>query len=325
MRLLFYLKHNEKYVSWYILGLIDYGIPMSNLSQRQLDELWEIIITSFRNKFLEEDFFLKGKISELQMPQMEESFKLAKVEEYDSYMTIFEPPLIGFYDRRIIMRFICDIEEFFTIKKYRDDILRDLKFLFEDLKGASLTADDTSDIGEKDWIINGIYIYPLIIVKNCIELIQEEWAVAKENKIDPIFSIPTTSLTYSVSERGDWFNFFSFKEHYIRLSVRSAIVYCDGTIPSDLKQTLINAIYLGGLYEQMKRLQNGSLPLTRQRMRAIDDDVLLQLASVIRSMIQNYLSSAHIAEKQRFVNFFIAALSFLLSIIAIIVTVIQTV
>ncbi|MCK5299342.1 MAG: hypothetical protein KAJ76_10570, partial [Candidatus Heimdallarchaeota archaeon] len=96
----------------------------------------------------------------------------------------------------------------------------------------------------------------------------------------------------------------------------------DGWIPLEFKQTLINAIYTGGIYEQMLRTRNTQKPLTRQRMRAIDDDILMKLADHIRDMIKTNIDAARIAEKQRFIGFFIASLSFLISVMAFILSMI---
>ncbi|MHA1558046.1 MAG: hypothetical protein ACTSPM_14085, partial [Candidatus Heimdallarchaeota archaeon] len=58
-----------------------------------------------------------------------------------------------------------------------------------------------------------------------------------------------------------------------------------------------------------------------QRMRAIDDDILLKLADVIKDMVKTNIDSARIAEKQRFISFFIASLSFLISVIAFVISI----
>lgn len=314
-------KKEKDYVAWYILALFDFGLPISNLSSRQLDELWIKILESFKKIIPQPDFFIKGTIKEIEMPSFDESFKLATVEPYSSYVDIIRSPLIGFYNQRLIIRLTLDFEEFFEIKEHRDDILRDLKFVFEDLKGVKVSAEDPEGVGEKPWEIKDIFYYPLIIVKNGAEIIKEEYIAARFNNVDPIFSIPSTALTYTLPERGKWFSLFSFKEHYIRVSVRSVMVFCDGWIPHEFKQTLINAIYQGGIYEQMRRLRNVSKPLTRQRMRAIDDDILLKLAVVIKDMVKTNIDSARIAEKQRFISFFIASLSFLISVIAFVISI----
>ncbi|MFW9924628.1 MAG: hypothetical protein ACFFDW_15205, partial [Candidatus Thorarchaeota archaeon] len=214
-------RKEPDYVAWYILALINYGLPVSNLSQRQLNELWKIILENFQKYLPKENFFVNGSITEIDMPHIEESFKLAKIEPYTSYINIIRSPLIGFYNRRLIIRLTLSYEDFFEIREHRDDILRDLKFVFEDLKGAKVSALDSEGIGEKPMEIQEIFFYPLIIVRNGARLIKEEYKNAQQQSIDPIFSIPSTSLTYTLPERGKWFNLFSFKEHYIRLSVRS--------------------------------------------------------------------------------------------------------
>ncbi|MBK5114838.1 MAG: hypothetical protein KGD59_11615 [Candidatus Heimdallarchaeota archaeon] len=318
------MKRKESdYVAWYILALFDYGMPVSNLSQRQLNELWAKILEAFKKYMPKEDFFVKGKIKEIDMPHLEESFKLAEIESYDSYIDLRRSPLIGFYNRRLIIRLTIGIEDFFELKAHRDDILRDLKFVFEDLKGTKVSVEDAEGIGEKPWEINEIFYYPLIIVRNGVKMIKEEIKASKKLSVDPIFSIPSTTLTYTLPERGQWFSLFSFKEHYIRLSVRSVMVFCDGWIPLEFKQTLINAIYTGGIHEQMRRMRNVQKPLTRQRMRAIDDDILMNLAEIIRDMVKTNIDSARIAEKQRFIGFFIASLSFLISVMAFIISLIS--
>jgi len=313
-------RDDDNYVAWYILALFDYGVPVSNLSKRQLEELWKYILNAFRKNMPKKDFFLKGEIKEIAMPYSEESFKLAQISPYKSYIDLRRSPLIGFYNRRFIIRMTIGTEDFFKIRNYRDDILRDLKFVFEELIGVKLTAKDPEGIGEKPWEVKDIFYYPLIIVRNGSHLIKDEYVSSKRNSVDPIFSIPTTSLTYTLPERGKWFSLFSFKEHYIRVSVRSVMVFCDGWIPLEFKQALINAIYLGGLYEQMKRMRKSEGLVTRQRMRAIDDVILMNLADTIKEMVKTYIDAARIAEKQRFISFFIALLSFLLSTIALILT-----
>lgn len=315
-------RKEPDYVAWYILALFDYGIPVSNLSQRQLNELWQIILESFRRNLPHKDFFLKGEVVEIDMPHLEESYKLAKIEPYSSYVNIIRSPLIGFYNRRLIIRLTLKSEDFFEIRKHRDDILRDLKFVFEDLKGVKVSAEDPDGIGEKPWEIHDILFYPLIIVKNGAKLIREEYKVAKIQSVDPIFSIPTTSLTYTLPERGKWFSLFSFKEHYIRVSVRSVMIFCDDWIPLEFKQALINAIFQGGIYEQMRRLREVKEPISRQRLRAIDDEILLNLAEVIKDLVKTNIDAARIAEKQRFISFFIASLSFLISAVAFILSII---
>ena len=317
------IREEPDYVAWYILALIDYGMPISNLSQRQLNELWGKILDSFKKSLPHKDFFLKGEIQEIDMPHVDESYKLAKIEPYNSYVDIIRSPIIGFYNQRLIIRLTIASEDFFKIRQHRDDILRDLKFVFEDLKGTKVSVQDPEGIGEKPWEIKDVFFYPLIIVKNGAKFIQEEFNEAKKQNVDPIFSIPTTSLTYTLPERGKWFSGFSFKEHYIRLSVRSVMVFCDGWVPQEFKQTLINAIFQGGIYEQMRRLRNISKPISRQRMRAIDDDILLNLAEVIRDLVKTNIDSARIAEKQRFTSFFISALSFLISVIAFVISMIN--
>ncbi len=314
-------KKEKDYVAWYILALFDFGLPISNLSSRQLEELWVKILESFKKMIPHPDFFLKGDIKEIDTPSFEDSFKLATVDPYTSYVDIIRSPLIGFYNQRLIIRLTLGFEEFFEIKEHRDDILRDLKFVFEDLKGVKVTAEDPGGVGEKAWEIKDIFYYPLIIVKNGADIIKEEYASARLNNVDPIFSIPSTALTYTLPERGKWFSLFSFKEHFIRVSVRSVMVFCDGWIPHEFKQTLINAIYQGGIYEQMRRLRIASKPVTRQRMRAIDDDILMKLADVIKDMVKTNIDSARIAEKQRFIGFFIASLSFLISVIAFVISI----
>jgi len=316
------LKKNEDYVAWYILALFDFGEPISNLSERQLNELWTKINKAIIKQMPKKEFFLKGEIKEIDMPHLEESFKLAKIEPYDSYINIIRSPLIGFYNQRLIIRLTIAQEDFFELREHRDDILRDLKYVFEELKGVKLTATDPSGIGEKPWEVKNVYSYPLIIIRNGAKFIKEEYKAAKANSVDPIFSIPTTSLTYTLPERGKWFSLFSFKEHYIRLSVRSVIVYCDGWIPQEFKQTLINAIYQGGIHEQMKRIQEIDEPISKQRLRAIDDVILLNLAAVIKDMVKTNIDAARIAEKQRFISFFIASLSFLISAMAFIISMI---
>ncbi|NHK31870.1 MAG: hypothetical protein FK730_10995, partial [Asgard group archaeon] len=261
-------KSEKEYVAWYILALFDFGVPISNLSQRQLDELWCKILDSFKKHIPDKDFFVKGEIKEIGMPRLEESFKIATIEPYESYIDLHRSPLIGFYNRRLIIRLTIGREYFFEIRKIRDDILRDLKFVFEDLKGVKLTVKDSEGVGEKPWELQDIFYYPLIIVRNGAKLIKDEYAAAKVNSVDPIFSIPSTSLTYTLPERGKWFNLFSFKEHYIRVSVRSVMIFCDGWIPLEFKQSIINAIFQGGIYEQMRRMRNISKPITRQRMRS---------------------------------------------------------
>ena len=315
-------KKEESYVAWYILALFDFGLPVSNLSSRQLEELWEKILEAFRKTMPHPDFFVKGKIQEIDMPKYDEAFKLAKISPYSSYVDLRRSPLIGFYNQRLIIRLTLGFEEFFEIKEHRDDILRDLKFVFEDMIGEKVSVKDPEGVGEKPWCVQDIVYYPLIIVKNGADLIKEEYAAAKKNSVDPIFSIPSTALTYTLPERGKWFSLFSFKEHFIRVSVRSVMVFCDGWIPQEFKQTLINAIYQGGIYEQMRRLRNISEPQTRQRMRAIDDDILMKLADVIKDMVKTNIDSARIAEKQRFISFFIASLSFLISVVAFILSII---
>ena len=315
-------RKEPDYVAWYILGLIDYGVPISNLSQRQLDELWDKILQSFKKNIPHKDFFLKGEIQEIEMPRLEESFKLAKIEPFTSYVNILRSPLIGFYNQRLIIRLTLESEDFFKIREHRDDILRDLKFVFEDLKGVKVSAQDPDGIGEKPWEIKDILFYPLIIVKNGARLIKEEYKVAKFESVDPIYSIPITSLTYTLPERGKWFSMFSFKEHYIRLSVRSVMIFCDGWIPLEFKQTLINAIFQGGIYEQKHRLNKIQKPISRQRLRALDDEILLNLADVIKDLVKTNIDSARIAEKQRFISFFIASLSFLISVFAFVISLI---
>ena len=316
------VKTNEDYVAWYILALFDFGVPISNLSERQMEELWSKIKDAFEKQMPKKEFFVKGEINEIDMPHLEESFKLAKIENYESYINIIRSPLIGFYNQRLIIRLTIAKEDFFELREHRDDILRDLKYVFEDLKGVKLTALDPDGIGEKPWVVQNIFSYPLIIIRNGAKLIKEEYKAAKENSVDPIFSIPTTSLTYTLPERGKWFSLFSFKEHYIRLSVRSVMVYCDGWIPQEFKQTLINAIYQGGIHEQMESIQEVTGPISKQRMRAIDDNILLNLAAVIRDMVKTNIDAARIAEKQRFISFFIASLSFLISAMAFIISMI---
>ncbi|MCK5047057.1 MAG: hypothetical protein KAS22_10795, partial [Candidatus Heimdallarchaeota archaeon] len=157
------MKKNENdYVAWYILALFDYGMPVSNLSQRQLNELWSKILESFRKFIPKKDFFVKGEIKELDKPHLEESFKLAEIVSYQSYVDLRRSPLIGFYNRRLIIRLTIGLEEFFELKTHRDDILRDLKFVFEDLKGTKVSVKDPEGIGEKPWEINEIFYYPLI-------------------------------------------------------------------------------------------------------------------------------------------------------------------
>ena len=131
----------------------------------------------------------------------------------------------------------------------------------------------------------------MIIVRNGAKLIKDEYAAAKVNSVDPIFSIPSTSLTYTLPERGKWFNLFSFKEHYIRVSVRSVMIFCDGWIPLEFKQSIINAIFQGGIYEQMRRMRNVSKPITRQRMRSIDDDILDEYDDICRDAKQQNRTS----------------------------------
>ncbi|MGC9780914.1 MAG: hypothetical protein HZR80_16850 [Candidatus Heimdallarchaeota archaeon] len=318
------MKEKETdYVAWYILALFDFGVPISNLSQRQLNELWRKIIEAFKKNLPKKDFFVKGDIKEIDMPHVEESFMLAEITNYKSYIDIRRSPLIGFYNQRLIIRLTIGLEEFFKLRYHREDILRDLKFVFEDLKGIKLSAEDPEGIGEKPWEINDVFYYPLIIIGNGAKMIKEEYLASKVNSIDPIFSIPTTSLTYTLPERGKWFNLFSFKEHFIRLSVRSVMVFSDGWIPLEFKQTLINAIYQGGIYEQMRRMRNVKKSITRQRMRAIDDDILMNLAEIIREMVKANIDAARIAEKQRFISFFIASLSFLISILAIVLSIVN--
>lgn len=313
-------QNDKDYIAWYILGLFDFGLPISNLSERQLKELWERILDAFRKNIPKKDFFIKGKIKRIKMPHFEESFKLATIKPYESYVDIRRSPLIGFYNRRLIVRLTIDQEEFFELREVRDDILRDLKFVFEELKGTKVSAVDPYGIGEKEWEVKDVFTFPLLIIRNGANLIQEEFKAARKNNVDPIFSIPTTALTYKLPERGKWFSLFSFKEHYIRVSVRSVMVFCDGWIPWEFKQTLINAIYQGGLNEQMRRMRKVKQPLTRQRMRAIDDEILMNLIEIMKEMVQMYIDSARIAEKQRFISFFIAALSFLISLIALLIS-----
>ncbi|MHA1629218.1 MAG: hypothetical protein ACTSXO_09465 [Candidatus Heimdallarchaeota archaeon] len=315
-------KEDENYVAWYILALFDYGVPVSNLSERQLNELWGYILAAFKKNIPKKDFFIKGEIHEIDMPHLEESFKLAQISPFQSYIDIRRSPLIGFYNRRLIIRMTIGTEDFFKIRNYRDDILRDLKFVFEDLIGVKVSVKDPEGIGEKPWEIKDIFYYPLIIVRNGSRLIKEEYSLSKQHSVDPIYSIPTTSLTYTLPERGKWFSLFSFKEHFIRVSVRSVMVFCEGWTPLEFKQALINAIYLGGLYEQMKRMRKINEPITRQRMRAIDDVILMNLAETIKEMVKTYIDAARIAEKQRFISFFIALLSFMLSTIALVITLI---
>lgn len=315
-------KSNENYVAMYILALIDFGVPISNLSYKQLDELWCEILESFKKHIPDKDFFVKGQIKEIDMPRLEESFKLATIEPFESYIDLHRSPLIGFYNRRLIIRLTIGREYFFEIRKIRDDILRDLKFVFEDLKGVKLSAQDSEGVGEKPWELQDIFYYPLIIVRNGAKLIKDEYKAAKVNSVDPIFSIPSTSLTYTLPERGKWFNLFSFKEHYIRVSVRSVMIFCDGWIPLEFKQSIINAIFQGGILEQMRRMRSVSKPITRQRMRSIDDDILMKLADRIRDMVKTNIDAARIAEKQRFISFFISSLSFLVAVIAFILSII---
>jgi hypothetical protein len=313
---------NKDYVAWYILALFDFGVPISNLSQGQLNELWELILEAFMKNMPKEDFFVKGEIKEIELSKWEESFKIATIKPYESYIDLIRSPLIGFYNRRLIIRLTISREFFFEIRKIRDDILRDLKYVFEDLKGTTLSVKEPKEIGEKPWVLQDIFFYPLIVVRNGANLIREEHKAAKTSDIDPIFSIPSTSLTYTLPERGKWFNLFSFKEHYIRVSVRSVMIFCDGWIPLEFKQSIINAIFQGGIYEQMRRMRNIAKPITRQRMRAIDDDILIKLADRIREMVQTNIDAARIAEKQRFISFFIASLSFLISVLAFIISMI---
>lgn len=316
------MKEKETdYVAWYILALFDFGAPISNLSQRQLNELWNEILEAFKKNLPKKDFFVKGNLKEIDMPHIEESFMLAELANYESYIDIRRTPLIGFFNQRMIIRLTIGQEDFFELRHHREDILRDLKFVFEDLKGIKLTVEDPDGIGEKPWEINDVFYYPLIIVRNGSKLIKEEYRSSKINSVDPIFSIPTTSLTYTLPERGKWFSLFSFKEHFIRLSVRSVMVFCDGWIPLEFKQTLINAIYQGGIYEQMQKMRDVKKPITRQRMRAIDDDILMNLAEIIRDMIKTNIEAARIAEKQRFISSFIASLSFLISTIALVLSI----
>ncbi|MBN1328410.1 MAG: hypothetical protein JXA54_02945 [Candidatus Heimdallarchaeota archaeon] len=319
------MTKDENYVAWYILALFDFGLPISNLSERQLLELWEQIIRSFEKFFPDKEFFLKGSIKEIDMPHLEESFKLAEINPYESYINLKRSPLIGFYNRRLIIRLTIGNEDFFNLRAHRDDILRDLKFVFEDLKGFKVTALDPEGIGEKPWEVKDIFYYPLIIIRDGAKMIQDEYKASKMHSVDPIFSIPTTSLTYTLPERGKWFNLFSFREHFVRVSVRSVMVFCDGWIPLEFKQTLINAIYQGGIYEQMLRIRDSEKPISRQRMRSIDDSILMNLAETIRDMIKTHIEAARIAEKQRFISFFIATLSFLISITAMLITIINVI
>ncbi|NHJ47917.1 MAG: hypothetical protein FK733_09025 [Asgard group archaeon] len=310
------------YVAWYILGLFDFGIPISNLSERQLHELWDKILEAFKKNMPKEDFFVKGDITEVDMPQKDESFKIATIKPFESYIELLRSPLIGFYNRRLIIRLTIGREYFFELRKIRDDILRDLKYVFEDLKGTKLSVKKSKEIGEKPWVLQDIIFYPLIIVRNGAKMIKDEYAAAKIKEVDPIYSIPSTSLTYTLPERGKWFNLFSFKEHFIRVSVRSVMIFCDGWIPLEFKQSIINAIFQGGIYEQMQRLRCEDEPVTRQRMRAIDDDILMNLADRIKEMVKTNIDAARIAEKQRFIGFFIASLSFLISVLAFIISMI---
>lgn len=303
-------------VAFYILALIDFGLPISNLTERQQNELWLKILDSFRKHMPHEEFFVKGEIVEIEMPQKGETFKLAKIEHFESYVDFIKAPLIGYYNQRLIIRLTLKREDFFEIREHRDDILRDLKFVFENLTGVKVSVKYKDRLGEKPWKIKDIFYYPLIIVGNGTKLIKEEYRSAEENMVDPIFSIPSTSFTYKLPERGKWFSVFSFKEHFIRISVRSVMVFCDGWLPLEFTQILINAIFQGGIYDQMKRLRNVEKTTTRQRMRSIDDDILLNLAKIIQEQVETYIESARIAEKQRFIAFFIATLSFLISIVA---------
>lgn len=318
---MFYESASDDYVTWYILALFDYGLPISNLSQRQLGELWDKILHSIENQMPHEDFFVKGELEKIDMPYHEESFRLARIKSYSSYVDLRTAPLIGFYNRRLIIKLALGTEEFLEIRTIRDDILRDLKFVFEDLKGIKVSAIDPKQIGEKPWEVKDVFFFPLIIVPDGMDLIKQEYITAKKNDIDLVYSIPSTSLSYTLPERGRWFNLFSFKEHFIRLSVRSVMVFCDGTIPLEFTQTLVNAIYQGGIFEQMRRINELGKPLTRQRMRAIDDDILLNLAETLREMVKTNIEAARIAEKQRFISFLIATLSFIISLCALFFTI----
>ena len=170
-------KDNSDYVAWYILALFDYGMPISNLSQRQLNELWSKILETFRKFIPKKDFFVKGKIKELDMPHVEESFKLAEIDSYKSYVDLRRSPLIGFYNRRLIIRLTIGLEDFFELKTHRDDILRDLKFVFEDLKGTKVSVEDPEGIGEKalKWVkeVNDKRAVDLMLKMDAPELIKE--------------------------------------------------------------------------------------------------------------------------------------------------------
>jgi hypothetical protein len=98
------MSKKDDYIAWYILALFDFGLPISNLSQRQVVELWDKILQSFKKAIPHQQFFLKGELQEIDMPHFEESFKLAEITPYESYIDIRRSPLIGFYNRRLIIR-----------------------------------------------------------------------------------------------------------------------------------------------------------------------------------------------------------------------------
>ena len=157
------IRKDDDYVAWYILALFDFGIHISNLSERQMDELWGKIKEAFKKQMPKKEFFIKGEIKEIDMPHLEESFKLAEIQSFKSYINIIRSPLIGFYNQRLIIRLTIAREDFFDLREHRDDILRDLKYVFENLKGVKLTALDPDGIGEKPWEVQNVFSYPLII------------------------------------------------------------------------------------------------------------------------------------------------------------------
>lgn len=228
------------------------------------------------------------------------------------------PPFVeeiqfGYYHHRAIFRFSFSSQT--SLPSVRDARARLHALVrsccFDKLEGLRVLRDGPS------LPLRHVYSYCLLTVPNgrsVVESERDELAAAKYSKI---YSVRSTTFGLYLPEGRV---LLPPRRHYVRISVPSTVVYFDGDeMKPDLFDSLVDAIYYGGLYERAKidysnrEHEGDSLPIENQWT----NDLLLKVFGILTDTTSPNERDT-IGVDASIVGLFIALLAILLAVLSIV-------
>lgn len=275
-------------IQLYVLGLLYFDDDTRQtiiLSRKQLAAIgWMFVSTVFgdaKPDAGDDDTYFKFKLSDQDNPIAFRNFighHLAGVVKEIQF---------GYYHHRAIFKLTFNEDtKLHVIQSARAEAYRLVREkCFDNFTESTISGYDLPQSSGTPLHIRYIYSYNLLVIPNGKKVVSEERQRIRNIGYDDIYTTRSTTFGLYLPERG---TLFRPKRHYIRISVPSIVIYSDGKSPSpDLFDSIIDAIYYGGLYQKVKsdRRQAQS---ANQDFRASDiwtNDLLLSVLEILTDSV----------------------------------------